>query len=319
MKGCLCLVFDESGVLEVVERVSRSVVNINTVRLLHDVFYRVVPVKGMGSGTIIDAKGFVLTNNHVIEGAEKIEVTLASGEVLAGKLVGASASTDVAVVRVGGGGGGGLPAAELGDSDKLKVGQRVFAIGNPFGLAGGPSVTAGVVSAVNRSIRSERGVFEGFVQTDAAINPGNSGGPLVDVRGRVVAINTAIVPFAQGIGFAIPINVARRASEEIILHGRVMRPWVGVNGLSVTRELADYYGLPVDSGVLVAEVVRGGPADRGGLDKGDVIVGLDDEHVGSVDDLQRLVQKNKVGDKVRLLIVRSGRKLVAELVLKETP
>lgn len=154
-------------------------VNINTVRLLHDVFYRVVPIKGMGSGTIIDSKGYVLTNNHVVEGAEKIEVTLTSGEVLAGKLAGVCTTTDIALIKVD---GDRLPAADLGDSDKLKVGQRVFAIGNPFGLAGGPSVTDGVVSAVNRSIRSKRGVFEGLVQTDAAINPGNSGGPLVDVQ-----------------------------------------------------------------------------------------------------------------------------------------
>ncbi len=315
-RGGCCMSYDESSVLEVVEKVSQSVVNINTVRLLHDVFYRVVPVKGMGSGTIIDSKGYVLTNNHVIEGAEKIEVTLASGEVLAGRLVGASASTDVAVVKVD---GEGLPAAELGDSDKLKVGQRVFAIGNPFGLAGGPSVTAGVVSAVNRSIRAKEGVFEGFVQTDAAINPGNSGGPLVDVRGRVVAISTAIIPFAQGIGFAIPINLARRASEEIIRYGRVVRPWVGVSGLSVTRELADYYSLTVDSGVLVAEVVPRGPADRAGLDKGDIIVGLDDASVRSVEELQRRVQKRKIGDKVRLVVVRGSRKLAAELVLEKTP
>lgn len=308
--------YDESSVLEVVEKVSQSVVNINTVRLLQDVFYRVVPIKGMGSGTIINSKGYVLTNNHVIEGAEKIEVTLASGGVLAGRLAGAYASVDIAMVKVG---GEGFPAAELGDSDRLRVGQRVFAIGNPFGLAGGPSVTAGVVSAVNRSIRSERGVFEGFVQTDAAINPGNSGGPLVDVNGRVVAISTAIVPFAHGIGFAIPINSARRFAEEIIRFGRVVRPWVGVSGLSVTREIAAYYGLSVDSGVLVAEVVSGGPADRAGLVKGDIVVGLDDASVRGVGELQRLVQERKIGEKVRLVVVRGSRKLVAELVLEKTP
>lgn len=308
--------YDESSVLEVVEKVSRSVVNINTVRLLHDVFYRVVPVKGMGSGVIIDSKGYVLTNNHVVQGAEKIEVTMASGEVLAGKLAGAYTSADIAVVKVD---GEEFPAAELGDSDKLKVGQRVFAIGNPFGLAGGPSVTAGVVSAVNRSIRSKQVVFEGFVQTDAAINPGNSGGPLVDVQGRVVAISTAIIPFAHGIGFAIPINSAGRFAEEIILHGRVMRPWVGVSGLSVTRDIADYYGLSVDSGVLVAEVVPRGPADRVGLDKDDIIVGLNNAPIRSVEELQREVQEKKIGDTVKLVFVRGSQKLVVDLVLEKTP
>lgn len=308
--------YDESSVLEVVERVSRSVVNINTVRLLHDVFYRVVPVKGMGSGTIIDSKGYVLTNNHVVQGAEKIEATMASGEVLAGKLVGTCASTDIAVVKVD---GERLPAAELGDSDKLKVGQRVFAIGNPFGLTGGPSVTAGVISAVNRSIRSKQLVFEGFVQTDAAINPGNSGGPLVDVHGRVVAINTAIIPFAHGIGFAIPINLAERCSDDIIRYGRVLWPWVGVSGLSVTREIADYYGLSVDSGVLVAEVVPRGPADRAGLGKGDIIVGLNDAPIRNVEELQREVQRKKVGDTVKLAFVRGSQKLTAELALEKTP
>lgn len=308
--------YDEASVLDVVAKVSQSVVNINTVRLLQDVFYRVVPIKGMGSGTIIDSKGYVLTNNHVIEGAEKIEVTLTSGEVLAGKLAGVCATTDIAVIKVE---SARIPAANLGDSDKLKVGQRVFAIGNPFGLAGGPSVTAGVISAVNRSIRSERGVFEGLVQTDAAINPGNSGGPLVDVQGRVVAISTAIIPFAQGIGFAIPINSARMCSEEIVLHGRVVRPWVGVSGLSVTREIADYYSLAVDSGVLVAEVVPRGPAQGAGLAKGDVIVGLDDSRIRSVEELQKEVKKRKIRDKIRLLVVRDSQKLIVELVLKETP
>lgn len=308
--------YDESSVLEVVEKVSRSVVNINTVRLLHDVFYRVVPVKGMGSGVIIDSKGYVLTNNHVVHGAEKIEVTMVSGEVLAGKLVGTCASTDIAVVKVD---GERFPAAKLGDSDKLMVGQRVFAIGNPFGLTGGPSVTAGVVSAVNRSIRSKQVVFEGFVQTDAAINPGNSGGPLVDVHGRVIAINTAIIPFAHGIGFAIPINLAERCSDDIIRFGRVLWPWIGVSGLSVTREIADYYGLSVDSGVLVAEVVSKGPADRAGLGKSDIIVGLNDAPIRSVEELQRNVQRKKVGDTVKLAFVRGSQKLVVELVLEKTP
>ena len=200
--------FDEKAVLDVLEKVSKSVVNISTVKLVHHMFYQAVPVKGMGSGTIVDSQGYILTNNHVIHGAERITVTLWNGEVLQGKLIGACTVHDIAVVKVD---KEDLTAAGLGDSNELRVGQRVYAIGNPFGLAGGPTVTSGVVSAVNRTIESESEMLENLVQTDAAINPGNSGGPLVSPDGKVVAINTAIIPYAQGIGFAIPINSPRIA------------------------------------------------------------------------------------------------------------
>ena len=183
--------FDESSILEVVEKVSKNVVNINTVRLLHDYYFQVAPVQGVGSGVIIDPKGYIITNNHVIAGAEKIDATLTSGEVLHGKLVGTSISDDIAVIKVN---QENLPTAELGDSEELRVGQTVFAIGNPFGLSGGPTVTRGVISAVKRSIRSERGLIENLVQTDSSINPGNSGGPLVDIKGRVIAIIQPLFP-----------------------------------------------------------------------------------------------------------------------------
>ncbi len=316
LEECVWLSFDESTVLEVVEKVSKAVVNINTVRLFQDFYYQVHPVQGMGSGVIIDPKGYIVTNNHVVEGAEKIDVTLASNEVLHGKLMGACASEDIAVVKVD---GKELPAAELGDSEQLRVGQTVFAIGNPFGLAGGPTVTKGVISAVKRSIRSERGLIEDLVQTDASINPGNSGGPLVDVRGRVVAINTAIVPFAQGIGFAIPVNVAKRCSTEIITHGRVMRPWLGVSGLSLTPEIASYYSLPVDRGTLITEVVHGSPAERAEIQRGDIIIGFGDKAVNSVNDLVKEVQKRKIGDKAKVLLLRGGERWIADLTLDKMP
>jgi len=310
------MAFDESSVLEVVEKVTKSVVNINTVRLLQDFYYQVHPIQGMGSGVIIDPKGYVITNNHVIAGAEKIDATLASGEVLHGKLVGACVSDDVAVVKVD---GKNLPTAELGDSDTLRVGQTVFAIGNPFGLAGGPTVTKGVISAVRRSIRSERGLIENLVQTDASINPGNSGGPLVDIHGRVVAINTAIVPFAQGIGFAIPVNSAKRCSTEIITHGRVMRPWLGVSGLSITPEIASYYKLPVEKGALIAEVMPDSPAEKAEIQRGDIIIGFGDKAINSVDDLVKEIQKRKIGDKTRVLLLRNGEKWMADVKLEQTP
>ena len=312
----MLLPYDESTVLEVVERVSRSVVNVSTVKLVHDVFYRTVPIQGMGSGTIIDPKGYILTNNHVIAGAEKIGVTLATGEVLPGKLGGSCISDDIALVKVE---ATGLVAAELGDSMKLRMGQRVFAIGNPFGLAGGPTVTAGVISAVNRSIRSERGLIENLVQTDAAINPGNSGGPLVDIHGKVVAINTAIIPFAQGIGFAIPINSAKRCADEIVVHGKVIRPWLGISGLTLTREIASYYGLPIERGVLINQVVSDGPADRAGIVAGDIILRINDATVNSIEELRTEVHKRNVGKKVNLLILRGTKKGIVEAILERTP
>jgi S1-C subfamily serine protease len=308
--------FDESSVLEVVEKVTKSVVNINTVRLLHDFYYQVVPVQGMGSGVIIKPEGFIVTNNHVIEGAEKIDATLASGKVLHGKLVGTCVSDDIAVIKVD---GKDLPSAELGNSDELRVGQTVFAIGNPFGLAGGPTVTKGVISAVKRSIRSERGLIENLVQTDASINPGNSGGPLVDVHGRVVAISTAIVPFAQGIGFAIPVNSAKRCATEIMTHGQTVRPWLGVSGLTITREVASYYSLPVDKGVLIAEVMPNSPAEEAEVRRGDIIIGFGDKATNSIEDMVKEIQKRKIGEKARVLLLRGDEKWIADVTLGRTP
>ena len=308
--------FDESFILEVVEKVSKSVVNINTVRLLQDYYYQVVPIQGMGSGVIIDPKGYMITNNHVIAGAEKIDATLTSGEVLHGKLVGASISDDIAVIKIN---QENLPTAELGDSEELRVGQTVFAIGNPFGLAGGPTVTRGVISAVNRSIRSERGLIENLVQTDASINPGNSGGPLVDLDGRVIAINTAIIPFAQGIGFAIPVNSAKACTGEMITTGVSERPWLGIIGLSLTEEIARYYNLPVDRGVLVSKVVEDSPADRSGIVAGDIILRLDSAPVYHIEDLLREIHLRKIGGKARLVVYRRGREQTFEVALSKMP
>lgn len=307
--------YDEASVLEVLDRVNHSVVNVSTIKLLQHVFYRAVPVKGMGSGTII-GPGQILTNNHVVVGAEKIGVTLVDGRVLEGKVVGTCSSHDIAIIRVR---EERLPAAELGDSDKLRVGQRVFAIGNPFGLAGGPTVTSGVISALNRSIESAEAVLENLVQTDAAINPGNSGGPLVDLQGRVIAINTAIIPYAQGIGFAIPINSAKRCTNEIIAHGSMIRPWIGVSGLSVTREASAYYGLPIDRGVLVTGVVPGSPADRAGIAAGDIILEFAGAATNRIEGLVEEIHKRKSGERVEMLILRGTTKRVVEAVLEKTP
>lgn len=309
--------YDEKTVLDTIEKVSKSVVNISTIKLIHNIFYQAVPVGGMGSGTIIDAKqGLILTNNHVVGGAEKITVTLSNNEVLQGTIAGSCAIHDIAVVKVN---GNNMQAAELGGSDKLRVGQRVYAIGNPFGLTGGPSVTSGVVSAINRTIESQKGVFENLVQTDAAINPGNSGGPLVDLEGKVVAINTAIIPYAQGIGFAIPINSAKTCTNTVVTEGTPKSAWLGIIGLSLTYDVARYYGLPVNHGVLVTKVSMASPAEAAGLAEGDIILSLDNIEIRSIEDLVGQVHKRKVGDSVRIFALRNNREHYFDLSLSQTP
>ena len=308
--------YDEKKVLELIEKVSKSVVNISIVKLVSNIFYQAVPVAGMGSGTIIDSRGLILTNNHVVGGADKIDVTLWSNEVLEGRIVGSCAMDDIAVVRVK---SKSLPAAQLGDSDKLKVGQRVYAIGNPFGLAGGPSVTSGVISAINRTIESQRGLLENLVQTDASINPGNSGGPLVDLEGKVVAISTAIIPFAQGIGFAIPINSAKTCTNGIVTGGISRRPWLGIVGLSITEEIARYYGLPVNHGVLVTRIAEGSPAEGAGMAEGDIILEIDNSETRRIEELVEEIHRKKIGEKVKIFTMRNGRQHFFELKLTEAP
>jgi S1-C subfamily serine protease len=270
----------------------------------------------MGSGTIIDPKGLILTNHHVIGGAEKIRVTLWNNDVLEGTIVGSCAIHDTAVVKVK---GKSLQAAELGDSSKLRVGQRVYAIGNPFGLAGGPSVTSGVISAVNRTIESQRGLLENLVQTDASINPGNSGGPLVDLEGRVVAISTAIIPFAQGIGFAIPINSAKTCTNGIVSDGITRRPWLGIIGLSITGKIAQYYGFPIEHGVFVTKVAKGSPAEEAGMADGDIILEIDNIETRKIEDLVNEIHKRKVGETVKIFALRNGKEHFYELKLSGTP
>ena len=301
-------------VIGAVEKTEDAVVNISTVRLAQDSFFNTVPVQGMGSGIIIDGNGTILTNHHIIAGVSRVAVTLTSGKRLTGTIVGTDRLTDIAVVQVN---ANGLKSAELGDSDTLKVGQLVIAIGNPFGfLLGGPTVTVGVISALNRHIRAEDRVFENLIQTDASINPGNSGGALVDEHGRVIGVNNAMIPFAQGIGFAIPINIAKQAAEELVTYGRVARPWIGIVGVSVTDEIAEYYNLP-PRGVLVMRVASYGPADRAGIIVGDVIVTIDDETINRMEDLQKVLRQKKVDEKVTVTIIRGRTRYKVGIVLGE--
>ena len=228
----------EDVLVNSVDKISKSVVNIASVRMLQDQLFRVFPVEGVGSGVVIDEKGYILTNNHDRR-RRKAQVTLTDGRVLRGKVVGNDEMTDLAVIKVEA--EQPLPAAELGNSDDLKAGQIVMAIGNPFGLTGGPAVTAGIVSSLNRSIQARSGVLE-LIQTDAAINPGNSGGPLVNTKGEVIAINTANMPYAQGIGFAVPYTPPIDR-ERVDSEGQFTRPWIGSRDEGDTAAGA-FYGLP---------------------------------------------------------------------------
>ena len=307
---------DENVLVNAVDKVSKSVVNIASVRMMQDQLFRVFPVEGVGSGVIIDERGYILTNNHLIDDAERLKVTLPDGRVLRGKVAGMDETTDLAVVKVES--DEPLPVAQLGDSASLKAGQIVIAIGNPFGLTGGPTVTAGIVSSLNRSIQARTGVLD-LVQTDAAINPGNSGGPLINTKGEVVAINTANMPYAQGIGFAVPVNTAKEILKELVEKGKVSRPWIGIASIKVTPRVARYYGLPSGEGALVAGVEPYSPADDAGLRRGDVIEEIDGSRVEDPSQISERVRKKKVNEKVTVTVNRYGRQLQLGVQVDERP
>lgn len=294
----------EETIIKAVEKINKSVVNIASVRMIHDQVYRVFPVEGVGSGIIIDHRGYILTNNHVIEEADRLRVTLSDGRVLSGKIVGVDEATDLAVIKIES--KDNIFAANLGNSDALKVGQIVFAVGNPFGLTGGPTVTSGILSSLNRGIQTPNGILE-LIQTDAAINPGNSGGPLVNTKGEVVAINTANIPYAQGIGFAVPINSAKLILNDLIEKGSVTRPKIGIHTIKVTKQLARYYDLPFSEGALVVQVEPYSPADDAGLRRGDIIEHVDESKIEEPSEIATYIRKKKIGDKITITINRNGK------------
>src|ERR671930_1871968 len=282
---------NENLIVDAVEKVSIGVVNIASERMIQDQLFRVFPIEGVGSGIIIDSKGFILTNNHVVDKANNLKITLKDGNIFNGKAIGTDEVSDLAVVKVDS--KEALPNAQLGNSDHLKIGQIVIAIGNPFGLTGGPTVTAGIVSSLNRKIQFENGTLE-LIQTDAAINPGNSGGPLINTRGEVIAINTAKMPYAHGIGFAVPISIAKSVMVELIQNGRVInRPWIGISYVKITKQLALYYRLPTTEGVLIAQVEPNSPADDAGLRKGDIIEEVDGKKIDATIDISLNLRKKK--------------------------
>jgi serine protease Do len=311
----------EDLITNAVEGVSKSTVNIASVRMVQDQLFRIFPIEGVGSGVIIDKNGYILTNNHVIDDAKRLKITLADGRILNGKVIGKDEITDLAVVKAEGISNEDdvLPYAHLGNSDDLKIGQVVIAIGNPFGLTGGPTVTAGIISSLNRNIQFENGVLE-LIQTDAAINPGNSGGPLVNTKGEIIAINTAKMPYAHGIGFAVPINMAKSIMSELIENGRVTnRPWIGIASIKITRQLARYYQLPVAEGALIAQVEPYSPADDAGLRKGDIIEEIDGNRINDPSQVSTQVRKKHVSDQVSMIINRYGRRFEVPLQLQARP
>ncbi len=270
---------------------------------------------GQGSGFVFAPDGFILTNSHVVHEAKRIEVILPDGRSCRAELIGSDPDTDTAVIRIE---VGDLTAAPLGDSQALRVGQLVIAIGNPFGFQS--TVTAGVVSALGRTLRAMTGrTIEDVIQTDAALNPGNSGGPLVDSRGAVVGINTAVILPAQGICFAVGINTVKVVVGQLLRHGKVRRGYIGLSGqnISLHPRTVRAHGLLANGGVLVADVAPGSPGDSAGLREGDVVVGLAGEPIGGIDDLYRLLTEERIGIRTSLSVLRRSQKLELPIVLAE--
>ena len=332
-----------TAIVTAAERVSPAVVSVSVLNrvvrpdpfsgMLHDEFWdRFYPpqesrerIPGLGSGVIVGTDGTVLTNEHVIRNAEKITVTLSDGRQLPARLLGASATYDLAVLQVS---GAKLPVAVLGNSDQLVVGEWAIAIGNPFGFLLSdtqPTVTAGVVSAMHRDVKSEAtetGVYKSMIQTDAAINPGNSGGPLVNSDGEVIGINAFIFTKgggSLGIGFAIPINLARRILEEIRTYGRVRAAWPGLQVQTITPYVARRLGFTDMTGLVVTRVDPNGPAAKAGVQVGDRVRRVNGQVIQSVDDAQKSIYGASVGDRLRLTLERSGQLIEATVTLVEAP
>jgi S1-C subfamily serine protease len=267
---------------------------------------------GSGSGFIFTPDGFIITNSHVVQGATRISVTLADGRRVQADLVGADPDTDIAVIRIT---APNLVAATLGDSKSLRVGQLAIAIGNPYGFQ--TTVTTGVVSALGRSLRSTSGrLIDSVIQTDAALNPGNSGGPLVNSRGEVIGVNTAIIRLAQGICFAIAINTAKFVASLLMRDGEIRRGYIGLGGqtASIHRRVVRFYNLPVESGVLVLTTEEDSPAERAGLREGDVIVTFSGQPVTGIDDLHRLLTQQQIGVRSPIEVIRGTERLLLDIV-----
>jgi serine protease Do len=268
---------------------------------------------GEGSGVIVDPKGYILTNHHVVAGADKLTVRLFDGRELKGTVQGTDSKTDLAVVHVE---AKDLPLAVLGDSDKIQVGEWAIAIGSPFGLE--ETVTVGVISAKGRTGLGT-GTYEDFIQTDASINPGNSGGPLVNIEGEVIGINAMIISPGQGIGFAIPINLAKSIMEELIKTGKVIRPWVGIGLQDLTPELMDNFNVKEKEGALISQIYEGSPAEKAGLKTGDIIIQIDGKKIKDSQDVVKEVLKRQVGQKILFEVIRDEKRTEVSVITAQMP
>jgi S1-C subfamily serine protease len=326
---------EERNNIAVYEKVADGVVNVTSTAIQMDFFFNAFPTQGSGSGSIIDTKGHILTNHHVVADAQKLEVTLADGSKWPAKLVGSDPDSDLAVIKID------APKEKLkvvpmGDSKNLRIGQKVLAIGNPFGLQ--RTLTTGIVSSLGRTIRSDVGtLIEDVIQTDAAINPGNSGGPLLNSDGEIVGINSAIISpsgGSVGIGFAIPVNTARRVVPELISKGYVTYPYIGATIQSLIPEMAKYLKLKIERGAMISEVVKGGPADKAGLKGGnqkvqvgnmivlmggDIVVKADQKEVKTNDELIHYIREKKPGDTILLKVFRKDSLIDVKVTLGERP
>lgn len=313
---------ESNPVVAISRKMQPSVVNIRTEAPIDDFFHQGQNISGEGSGVIFTQDGYIITNNHVVQSAKNIWVTIASGEEIKGELVGKDNETDIAIIRIS---RKSLPVAEIGSVKDLQVGELAVAIGSPFGFQ--HTITTGVVSALHRNVttETEQGLMKSYtdlIQTDAAINPGNSGGALTNGAGQVIGINTLIYSLSggsQGIGFAIPIDVAKDVAEQLITKGKASHPYVGISGQTVDRDVAKQYNLPVEEGAMVGQVFENSPADKAGFKKGDVIISFNGAGIKTMEDLIAEIRKKKVGDKVKLIYKRAGSKKEVELVLEEKP
>ncbi len=305
--------FDDT-VVAAVETVLPSVVNVSDVTLINDAYMHVHPVQGVGTGIIIHPDGYIMTNAHVVLGANEIQVTLQDGRTSRAEMRGIDTMTDIAVIHVD---YHTLPVPEMAKGAEVKIGA--IAMGTPFGLVGGPTVTVGIVSALNRSIQTQVTFMERLIQTDAAINPGNSGGPLANSEGKVIGMNTAVIQFAQGIGFTIAIAPAMWVAKQLMEKGEIVRPWIGITAVDLNPQIVEYYKIPVERGVLVTGVMVHSQAALAGIRSGDIITWMGGREINNVTDVVKVINAHNVGDVVDVDFIREDQRRSGQMTLEKAP